>query len=141
MLFIIFFFSFFLFDCYLIVNKDEYIYANNLQVSNAFLYAGLLPSPFSISPTPKTLRICANPMTQHGRGKVGHVPLHPWLPVTIRYTLKKFSEWPTARNRTNNKEDVGAKSFLSHKNRGQTLTVTVGVWELGYIGWCSSISV
>ena len=47
-------------------------------------YAGLLPSPSSISlPPKKTLRICANPMTQHGRGRVsilGTCPCpHQWL--------------------------------------------------------------
>jgi len=47
-------------------------------------YSGLLPSTSSISQYPqKTLRICANPMTQHGRGRVGmHVPTaHSWLYV------------------------------------------------------------
>ena len=45
-------------------------------------YAGLLPSPSSIFPyrPKKTLRICTNFTTQHGRGKVGSpTRAHPWL--------------------------------------------------------------
>ena len=42
------------------------IYTDSLQLSYAFLYAGLLPSFISPYPPPqKKNRICTNPMTQH----------------------------------------------------------------------------
>ena len=57
-------------------------------------YVCLLPSLSSISPYPsKTLRICVNPITQHGRGRVGTCPpvatllvmkIHQMLNCSIR---------------------------------------------------------
>jgi len=57
--------------------------------------AGLLPSPSSIShydyPHEKTLRICANSMTQHGRGMVGTCPPAPGFAGVMLYCEDVFS--------------------------------------------------
>jgi len=54
-------------------------------------YAGLLPSPPSIPPVPpKKLRICANPMTQHGRGRVGTSRAHSWLRYCLYFPALRF---------------------------------------------------
>jgi len=52
------------------------IYKHFSAVDQMLFYAGLLSSPSSIAPTPKKLRICMNPMTQHGHGRAR---AHPWL--------------------------------------------------------------
>ena len=67
---------------------------NSLSDNQMLFYAGLFPSPSSISPTPlptkKALRICANPMTQLGRG--GWVCAHPRPPVaTLLITILKIT--------------------------------------------------
>ena len=53
-------------------------YIQTICSCQMLFYAGLLPSPSSISPyhllSPKKLRICANPMNQHSRGSA-----HQWL--------------------------------------------------------------
>ena len=49
--------------------QKPYIYTNNFQLSNAFLRRFVAESILHLPLSPqKTLRICANPMTQHGRG-------------------------------------------------------------------------
>jgi len=61
------------------------MYTNNLQQSNALLRRFVAESVLHLSLPPKssTLRICTNPMTQHGRGRVGTCPPVAFAPTLL----------------------------------------------------------
>ena len=115
------------------------IYTDSLQLPNAFLRRFVAASRSSISPNPtppKTLPICGNPMTQHGRGRVGRVGAHPCSPVATLLVLSHLSSWPPTGM---SKWHLPLKKTVCHKHVWQSLLehiLTLNVRIFGQIVVC-----